>query len=63
MVTFFFFQGRLSIKDGQAIRDQKRPVSPNALVDFRMRRNEIELIGRFFNFFKETRLRDLELET
>lgn len=36
MVTFFF-QGRLSIKNGPAISDQKRPVSPNELVGFRMK--------------------------
>lgn len=37
LMVIFFFQGRLSIKNGQAIRDQKRPVSPNELVDFRMK--------------------------
>ena len=47
MVTFFFPEGRLSIMNGQAIRDQKASVSPNELVDFRMRWDEMELTGIF----------------
>ena len=42
MVTFF--HKKLSIMNEQAIRDQKAPISPNELLDFR--NDEIELADR-----------------